>query len=180
LYCLLDQLEIAGPVVLVGHSFGGNIVKMFASDYPDRVAGIVFADGSLARQRLWFAPGPLIDGDLPQSTEVDTIAGEVELLTASLPRVPVAVLTSRAVNWQQKLPHPAIDKLWLAHQRILARELNAPLVIAPRASHQLQYDVPDLVAYLIRAVRASALDGGIVDIDGSAAFELSGELAGAL
>jgi pimeloyl-ACP methyl ester carboxylesterase len=41
---LLDQAEIPGPFVLVGHSFGGLIVRIFEQEYPGRVAGLVLVD----------------------------------------------------------------------------------------------------------------------------------------
>lgn len=41
---LLDKAGIPAPVVLVGHSFGGLIVRVFEQHYPDRVAGLVLVD----------------------------------------------------------------------------------------------------------------------------------------
>lgn len=41
LHALLHQVNINGPYVLVGHSFGGYTVRVYAKEYPDEVAGIV-------------------------------------------------------------------------------------------------------------------------------------------
>lgn len=41
---LLDRAGFGGPFVLVGHSFGGLIVRVFEQEYPDRVAGLVLVD----------------------------------------------------------------------------------------------------------------------------------------
>jgi pimeloyl-ACP methyl ester carboxylesterase len=38
---LLDRTGIVGPIVLVGASIGGLAVRVFASDHPERVAGLV-------------------------------------------------------------------------------------------------------------------------------------------
>jgi pimeloyl-ACP methyl ester carboxylesterase len=43
---LVDRSGIGGPVVLVGASSGGFNVRIFASDRPDRVAGLVLVDAS--------------------------------------------------------------------------------------------------------------------------------------
>lgn len=44
LAALLRAAEIPGPYVLVGHSYGGPLISLFARDYPELVAGMVFAD----------------------------------------------------------------------------------------------------------------------------------------
>jgi len=36
----------AGPYVLVGHSYGGLIVRLYASMYPKDVPGLVLVDAS--------------------------------------------------------------------------------------------------------------------------------------
>ena len=41
---LLDKAGIRGPLVLVGHSFGGLIVRLFEQTYPERAAGLVLVD----------------------------------------------------------------------------------------------------------------------------------------
>jgi pimeloyl-ACP methyl ester carboxylesterase len=41
---LLDALKLERPV-LVGHSWGGNVVLAFAAAHPDRVSGLVLVDG---------------------------------------------------------------------------------------------------------------------------------------
>lgn len=42
----LTVLEISGPVVLIGHSFGGAVVTEFAYTHPDRVARLVLVAAS--------------------------------------------------------------------------------------------------------------------------------------
>lgn len=42
----LEKLGIAGPYVLVGHSYGGITIRAFTSLYRDEVAGMVLVDGS--------------------------------------------------------------------------------------------------------------------------------------
>jgi pimeloyl-ACP methyl ester carboxylesterase len=46
LHTLLLRAEIAGPYVLVGHSFGGMYVRVYAAAYPGDVVGLVLVDSS--------------------------------------------------------------------------------------------------------------------------------------
>src|SRR5580700_1141251 len=41
---LLDKAQIPEPLLLVGHSFGGLIVRVFEQEFPGRVAGLVLVD----------------------------------------------------------------------------------------------------------------------------------------
>ncbi len=56
---LLDVLGVTGKLVLVGHSYGGMLLRGFAQRHPERVAGVVLVDAAhpeqlerSARQRL--------------------------------------------------------------------------------------------------------------------------------
>jgi pimeloyl-ACP methyl ester carboxylesterase len=56
LHALLGAAGIARPYVLVGHSFGGLLVSMYAVRYPDEVAGLVLVDPLAAGE--WSRPTP--------------------------------------------------------------------------------------------------------------------------
>jgi pimeloyl-ACP methyl ester carboxylesterase len=44
LHTMLERAGIRPPYVLVGHSFGGLVMRRFALDYPDEVASVVLVD----------------------------------------------------------------------------------------------------------------------------------------
>jgi len=44
LHTLLARAGVAGPSVLVGHSYGGLIMQLYASTYPQQVAGLVLVE----------------------------------------------------------------------------------------------------------------------------------------
>lgn len=48
----LSKLGERGPFVLVGHSYGGPVVRNYAAVYPHEVAGIVLVDASFEGQRV--------------------------------------------------------------------------------------------------------------------------------
>ena len=47
-HAALKNAGISGPYVLVGHSLGGLVARLYASQYPNEVAGVVFVDHALA------------------------------------------------------------------------------------------------------------------------------------
>ena len=49
LHLLLATLGVDGPLVLVGHSWGGAVIRRYAADHPADVAGLVFVDASHER-----------------------------------------------------------------------------------------------------------------------------------
>jgi pimeloyl-ACP methyl ester carboxylesterase len=50
LHTLLQNANVPGPYVLVGHSLGGFIVRTFAHDYASEVAGVVLVDSMNPKQ----------------------------------------------------------------------------------------------------------------------------------
>jgi pimeloyl-ACP methyl ester carboxylesterase len=50
LHTLLENANIVGPYVLVGHSIGGIYVRQFAAEYPEEVAGMALVDASNPHQ----------------------------------------------------------------------------------------------------------------------------------
>lgn len=50
LHTLLEQANIAGPYVLVGHSLGGLPVRVFVHDYPTEVSGVVLIESMSSGQ----------------------------------------------------------------------------------------------------------------------------------
>ena len=44
LHQLLRASRLDGPIVLVGHSYGGNVVRLYAVQHPEQVLGVVLMD----------------------------------------------------------------------------------------------------------------------------------------
>ena len=59
LFALLKGADIAGPYVLVGHSFGGYTMQLFANRYPTETAGLVLVDSSHPEQFERFLAPPI-------------------------------------------------------------------------------------------------------------------------
>lgn len=55
LRAVLTAAGVSGPTVLVGHSYGGIVSRLFASMYPDDVAGMVLVDSLSPELRTGFS-----------------------------------------------------------------------------------------------------------------------------
>lgn len=44
LHALLEAADVPAPRILVGHSYGGMLVRAYAANYPEQVAGLVLVD----------------------------------------------------------------------------------------------------------------------------------------
>lgn len=49
---LLSRLELEPPYLLVGHSYGGMIMRLFASEFPNEVMGIILVDSTHEKRYL--------------------------------------------------------------------------------------------------------------------------------
>jgi pimeloyl-ACP methyl ester carboxylesterase len=52
LHDALARLDERGPFVLVGHSFGGPVIRNYAATYPTEVAGMILVDAAFEGQRV--------------------------------------------------------------------------------------------------------------------------------
>ena len=182
----LDRLLAAsgepGPYVLVGHSLGGPIVRLFAAAHPTEVAGLVFEDALSEDLGDFLTPAqmesferlndPVTQGR-PAGSERDLYAtAVVPLLRAAspAPKVPTVVLT--ADQWpftaevidagraSGALPSfvtkQFTDALWAAQLRaqdeLAAKFPGAEHVTRTDASHYIHLDNPRLVIGSIRDV----------------------------
>src|ERR1700759_3726855 len=92
---VLDAAGVHVPAVLVGHTMGSNVVRVFADRHPERAAGLVFVHGSLPRLALPDGEKTRTDGEQSGVTPIDMLAGEVEVLRSAAPPVPAVVLARR-------------------------------------------------------------------------------------
>jgi pimeloyl-ACP methyl ester carboxylesterase len=174
LHALLETAAVPGPYVLVGHSYGGMLARLYASTYPGDVVGLVLVDAfseGLKHQMSatqWiayeeiFQPVPeLLAGyaDL-EFTELDTSVSQVEEATAVTPLrpLPLVVLSrGQAMAMPPDLPGgltgESLEAAWTAEQDRLAHLLpGARHVIARESEHYIQLQQPELVIQAVRAV----------------------------
>jgi pimeloyl-ACP methyl ester carboxylesterase len=56
LHHLLQRAAVPGPYVLVGHSFGGLVMRLFAARHADDIAGLILIEPAIPEE--WAAPTP--------------------------------------------------------------------------------------------------------------------------
>ncbi len=170
LRALLRRSGIRGPYTLVGHSFGGMIVRLFAQTYPSKVAGLVLVDSfgtnirSLFGPDLWPGyvellnyPGTPLDSD-PSFETVD-IDGAIDALleAPALRRIPLAVMSKTEPFATAPGVPPAItsklEEVWPLVQKALVRlEPQTPHIFATGSDHYVQIHAPDLTIGTIRLI----------------------------
>lgn len=173
LQLLLTASGEAGPFVLVGHSYGGPIIRLFASDHPDEVAGLVLVDalsedlgaGLTADQQAVFealnTPASPTAEFFDYATLVTQLRGSapapdvpVIILTADTPQLTPEVLASGQLP--AGVDQQFADALWaaqLAAQDLLVDKFaDAEHVTDTRSNHYIQLGNPQLVIDSIRDV----------------------------
>jgi len=92
LHSLLELAAIPGPYILVGHSFGGLTMPLFAARYPKKIAGMVLVDPVVPAE--WNPPS---EHDLKRSSIGATVCRRAALLSrAGVIRFVAFLLNSRA------------------------------------------------------------------------------------
>ena len=162
LHTLLEAAAVPSPYVLVGHSLGGIIVRQFATEYPNEIAGIVLVDTSQGDIRARFQEvltpeewqrysSPSHDGDFvfPEGTD---------LLGPDLADTPLVVLS--AALWRDAVPPDLAEKLsgfrQQMHQELLELSSNSTHIIAEDSDHGIPRNRHDLVVDAIRQVVETA------------------------
>jgi len=56
LHLLLEKANVPKPYILVGHSFGGTLVRFFVNKYPEDVAGVILVDSQCPNDEKYLSP----------------------------------------------------------------------------------------------------------------------------
>lgn len=173
LYELLNRAGIKLPVVLVGHSLGGQIADAFAIRWPAAVAGLVLVDAVDPELNLEIdPPRPALDDAIPARAghgwKWDVAASAAEYAgTAPIVPPPTAAVGSAIWRWfkarQPELYRPLtlaeVDQRWQLAQLRYARRWSGELVVAHEAGHRLHEEAPELLSTAIAAVVEAARSG---------------------
>jgi pimeloyl-ACP methyl ester carboxylesterase len=167
---LLAEAKAAPPYILVGHSYGGFLIRDFAAAHPAQVAGMVFVDpadegleAALKRidpvrvakdqQAMAASVPPQFAGDLKL---VQNILDQGKLPPmAALPDVPAVLLTSVRANDASDYfgETRAVVKLKRErHQAFFGQFTNGAHLVTSNSGHNIHLQEPELVIAAIGQV----------------------------
>jgi len=181
LRALLRVSEIEGPYILVGHSFGGLLMRLYAHRYSEEVAGIVLVDAmhedqfdvfgplfppatysepaELTRTRTFWQGG----WRLPEATteRIDFISSIRQAReVTSLGDIPLHVIIAGGFLNQPLIPPEFRDSLqerWEALQRqFLTLSTRPTYSLALGSGHFVQRDAPQIICDAIKDSLAAA------------------------
>jgi pimeloyl-ACP methyl ester carboxylesterase len=180
LHALLRAADITGPYVLVAHSAGGLVVRLYASMYPDEVVGMVLLDST--HEDVWLrfqealTPAQWAEFEALTVTNQkmldaypeaerwytapladDATTGQVRQSRANAPLRPMPlVVLAHGVPFAAPFtgwPSDKMEGIMTALQEDLAKLVpNAHYAIATKSGHNIHQDQPELVIAAIREV----------------------------
>ncbi len=176
---LLTVAGVTGPLVLVGHSLGGQIADAFATRLPDRVAGLVLVDSVDPELNLETEPPhPVIDDaedSRPGRGWQWDVAGSAREFRETQPStLPPTVVVASAIwrwfrakrpEWYRPFTLVEVDQRWQRAQLHYANRWHGALVVAHDAGHRVHEEAPVLVAAAVDAVVAATKSGTALRLD---------------
>ncbi len=161
LHLLLEKAKLKAPFVLVGHSVGGLIARVYAAEYPNEVAGMVLVgsttedttlnyQGKIVRVRdsakerpipsvqtmTSSPPKPPTEDDLKQAEFNKQVFGAPKI-ESPFNKLPQSIQTLRLWALNNPKPSAATDDFW-------AEELQAMFAARSKTPYQLG-DIPLVV-----------------------------------
>jgi pimeloyl-ACP methyl ester carboxylesterase len=171
LRAMLSNAKVSGPYVLVGHSLGGMLARVYASYYPSEVAGMVLVDSAHEDEpdrAVALTPPDVLKEMLKQARPEDLTPRAAEPIDGCSIRtlmnaldwhadVPLVVLTQGIPYGPDMVAVPSmapkVYQLHLELQRELAgRSPRGRQVVAAKSGHAVHQDQPGLVVAAIREV----------------------------
>jgi pimeloyl-ACP methyl ester carboxylesterase len=176
LHTLLTKANIAPPYILVGHSFGGLLIRRYAFDFPNEVTGMIFIDSlqedwwdealallpadptndspRLASFRLYLRDGWRDPSNNFEAMDIPAVVEQVRE-TGVFGDIPITVLTAGDFTvLNPGLPpelETALANLFREEQaRLAALSTNGVQIIIPDTGHNIPRENPSAVVDAIR------------------------------
>lgn len=158
LHVALDKAGVKPPYVLVGHSFGGIYVRVFADMYPNEVAGMVLIDPSQENFNDWLKKNQVARmkeaeaeiAKAPEGVRAEGAATEIAYAEARATKVPARIpVTLLTATEDQSMPEA--HTVWIEkHKEWIATVPGGRHVVVEKTGHFIQLQQPKLVIDTIR------------------------------
>ncbi|CAN5496037.1 hypothetical protein BH20ACI3_BH20ACI3_37360 [soil metagenome] len=161
LHVALQKAGIKPPYVLVGHSLGGPLVRVFASMYPTEVAGLVLIDPAQEAFHVWTKtnPPPGFKEEVAKiAKEPQGLRDEYEAVDATYEQaraarvpagIPVTLLTAmQDVGMPAEARRVAAEK----QKEWIEKVPGGKRIVAEKSGHFIQAQEPALVIEAIKQV----------------------------
>lgn len=152
LHTALTKLDIKGPYIFVAHSFGGLTSRVYATKYPNEVAGIIFVDSSHEDMVTEMSKvlGEEFKNEIDQAVIVE--GGTTEDFYNSLQEVrdtlPADALRNKPITVLTANNHesgPEADAAWMQLQDRIASLSNDSKHIIVDNGHFIPIEKPEVV-----------------------------------
>ena len=182
LHAALEAAGEAGPFVPVGFHFGGLVARLYASTYPDEIAGLVLVEGIPPGLNVVdLAAGRYTSQEdhegvrnsssgrdpIAPSSPLDLIVSEAQAVAApAFPWVPtVAVVAGKIPADEEEFPDGILPWAHLDYIGLLydlhsaqARDLGARIVIATESGLLIPFEQPEVMIAAIEDVVEAVRD----------------------
>lgn len=155
---LLQVIDVESPYVLVGHSFGGLVARLYAGLYPQDICGIVLVDAApeykelayekvLPKERITENREYLMN-PMQNSERIDKMRSYEQVVEhAKLYDIPLSIIMRGLPDeYHEGWPHMAIleveQKLQAEFQQL---STSSKIRIANQSGHYIHHDEPEIV-----------------------------------
>lgn len=159
LHTALANAHVAPPYILVGHSFGGPLLRVFAGMYPGEICGMVLADPTQEEFIFWNQARDPKSNQMDGEEWKDVQASLTEAQESHVPpNVPVVLITGMKVpvfpsfvTEKQKTEFKTIKPMWLKfHNEWVEKLPNAQHIITENSGHGVPFEEPELIINTIQ------------------------------
>jgi pimeloyl-ACP methyl ester carboxylesterase len=154
LHSALHNADVLPPYVLVGHSFGGPMIRVFAGMYPDETAGLVLIDPTQEEFIYWNQARETNDVERQDAEWKEIQASLTEAHESRVPQgIPVVLITGMGprifpsfVTGEQKREYREIHQMWLKfHDEWLNTVPSGRHIITENSGHNVPVLEPKLI-----------------------------------
>jgi len=167
---LLEKENVEPPYILVGHSYGGHIIRYFTHKYPERVAGLLLIDATVEFMEDEFkrtkSPAEIRsydslseygkDPNWPEGTRREADYFKVNNNTMKdIPfnkDIPATIITAMNTPESSFKFLKGVNEMKVTlHKRWVSESHHLKLIYANKSGHYVQFDEPQLVVDEIKA-----------------------------